>query len=237
MFLCSYARVVLQKPGSPKKISTISPEEAVAKQDKSSESPYTSLLGGSKWCETCQCWKPDRTHHCRVCDACVLKMDHHCPWVNGCVGYANYRYFIQFICYTSGMATWVFTTTLAAFIMGNGLTTYSGIVIALIVLSGIVMIAIGTFTCSHLWLVTLNRTTIENIQFRAWTNKQSTKKPDTFTHSGKNVFNQGTFKNWTEVMGDKWWQWFFPVAAKTRCNGVNFGYNSDTLEEYQRVAS
>lgn len=41
--------------------------------------------------------------------------------VNGCVGYANYRYFIQFICYTSGMATWVFTTTLAAFIMGNGL--------------------------------------------------------------------------------------------------------------------
>lgn len=34
-----------------------------------------SILGDPKWCEACQIWKPDRAHHCRVCDACVLKMD------------------------------------------------------------------------------------------------------------------------------------------------------------------
>ncbi|KAI9498548.1 DHHC palmitoyltransferase-domain-containing protein, partial [Zychaea mexicana] len=69
------------------------------------------------WCDKCEWWKPDRAHHCRVCDTCVLRMDQ----VNGCVGFANYRYFIQFICYASGIAAWVFTTSLAAFIMGNGL--------------------------------------------------------------------------------------------------------------------
>ena len=37
-------------------------------------------------CKKCMHPKPPRTHHCSVCDKCVLKMDHHCPWINGCIG-------------------------------------------------------------------------------------------------------------------------------------------------------
>jgi hypothetical protein len=50
------------------------------KEEKDPESPrpqidFESILGHTKWCKTCKCWKPDRTHHCSICDECVLKMD------------------------------------------------------------------------------------------------------------------------------------------------------------------
>uniref|UniRef100_A0A914W6M9 Palmitoyltransferase n=1 Tax=Plectus sambesii TaxID=2011161 RepID=A0A914W6M9_9BILA len=35
--------------------------------------------GSMRFCEKCQCVKPDRCHHCSVCGQCVLKFDHHCP--------------------------------------------------------------------------------------------------------------------------------------------------------------
>ena len=32
-------------------------------------------------------------------ERCVLDMDHYCPWMNNCVGYRNYRYFILYLIY------------------------------------------------------------------------------------------------------------------------------------------
>ncbi|XP_059755978.1 palmitoyltransferase ZDHHC16 isoform X5 [Balaenoptera ricei] len=47
-------------------------------------------------CKKCINPKPARTHHCSICNRCVLKMDHHCPWLNNCVGHYNHRYFFSF---------------------------------------------------------------------------------------------------------------------------------------------
>jgi hypothetical protein len=51
-------------------------------------------------CSQCQTFKPPFSHHCRICNRCISRMDHHCPWMNNCVGAGNFKHFILFLLYT-----------------------------------------------------------------------------------------------------------------------------------------
>ena len=53
-----------------------------------------------RFCGKCSIVKPQRTHHCRQCGRCVLKMDHHCNWLDTCIGFRNYKFFLNFIFWT-----------------------------------------------------------------------------------------------------------------------------------------
>jgi hypothetical protein len=62
------------------------PQNAFAKRHGREQ----DMLRGSRifaLCRTCNMMKPDRCHHCSICQKCVLKFDHHCPWINNCVGF------------------------------------------------------------------------------------------------------------------------------------------------------
>jgi len=120
-------------------------------------------------CRKCLQPRPERTHHCRICNRCVLKYDHHCPWVNQCVGLHNERHFILFMAYLViasfcyvlfgwhqfleaigyyHQPTWPYRVPTLAFVL-----TY--------ILAGVLSLAVAVMCSWHVWSVAKGETSVE----------------------------------------------------------------------------
>lgn len=108
-------------------------------------------------CKTCKGPKPPRSHHCSVCNKCVLKMDHHCPWIMNCVGLNNHRYFILFLLYLT-LGCFFLTISGYSKFVTRPKNTYSHICF---ILSAVFSIVLLLFTAWHFLLVFIGMTTIE----------------------------------------------------------------------------
>jgi len=73
----------------------------------------------TKWCDTCNIYRPVRTSHCGVCNNCVENFDHHCPWLGNCVGRRNYRYYLLYIFTTTLDGLFIMTLSIAHIIMNT----------------------------------------------------------------------------------------------------------------------
>ncbi|KAG0002198.1 Palmitoyltransferase, partial [Modicella reniformis] len=101
-------------------------------------------------------------------------MDHHCPWVQNCVGYFNYGYFVRFIIWTT-ISTFICAVLLIlrcweAYenerlgINHNSAPTEGQIIFIIVnmCLDGCVLLGISLLTLYHLWCISKNTTTIES---------------------------------------------------------------------------
>ncbi|KAL1131362.1 hypothetical protein AAG570_010979 [Ranatra chinensis] len=175
--------------------------------------------GGFRYCDKCQHIKPDRAHHCSVCGVCVLKMDHHCPWVNNCVSFTNYKFFVLFLGYSFLYCLFIVLTTLHYFILSwkhlQGEFEGSGRLHIIFLFFVAVMFAISLVClfCYHCYLVSHNRSTLET--FRA---------PIFMTGPDKNGFSLGKYNNFREVFGDQKSLWFLPIFSRYLFTSTFFSY-------------
>ena len=68
-------------------------------------------------CPKCDGVKPARCHHCSQCKRCCLKMDHHCPWMGNCIGFYNYKFFLNFLVWTTLLCTLVLVEAFPYFLV------------------------------------------------------------------------------------------------------------------------
>ncbi|KAH8371012.1 hypothetical protein KR093_005934, partial [Drosophila rubida] len=189
-----------------------------------------TMNGSVRFCDKCKIIKPDRSHHCSVCSCCVLKMDHHCPWVNNCVNFYNYKFFVLFLGYALLYCLYVACTTLHDFIQfwqvsfplpnrnyrllagqlsGIGMGRFH--ILFLFFISIMFAISLVSLFGYHIYLVLVNRTTLES--FRA----------PIFRIGGpdKNGYNLGRYANFCEVFGDDWQYWFLPIFT-SKGDGLSY---------------
>ncbi|KAG8553841.1 hypothetical protein GDO81_003569 [Engystomops pustulosus] len=167
-----------------------------------------------RFCDRCQVVKPDRCHHCSVCGMCVLKMDHHCPWVNNCIGFSNYKFFLLFLAYAMLYCAYIAATVFQYFLLywtaelPNNRAKFH--VLFLLFVSLMFFISLMFLFGYHCWLVGLNRTTLE-----AFSAPVFPSGPD------KNGFHLGIRRNLEQVFGKRKKLWIIPVFTSIG-DGLSF---------------
>ncbi|XP_023670490.1 palmitoyltransferase ZDHHC2 isoform X5 [Paramormyrops kingsleyae] len=221
MFVWAYWQTIFTKPMTPVKEFqlTLADKEMLEREDRSESQQeilrriskdlpiYTRTMSGAvRYCDRCQIVKPDRCHHCSVCDKCILKMDHHCPWVNNCVGFSNYKFFMLFLAYSLLYCLFIAATDLRFFIKfwTSGLpdTQAKFHIMFLFFAASMFSVSLSSLFGYHCWLVCRNRSTLE--AFRA---------PAFHDGADKNGFSLGFNENFRQVFGNDKKLWLLPVFS------------------------
>jgi hypothetical protein len=78
------------------------------------EFPNGEGVSNTPGCGFCLHRKPNRTHHCSQCKACVMKLDHHCFVLSSCIGAGNYKPFFLTLFYVNILNIYVLTSSLSS---------------------------------------------------------------------------------------------------------------------------
>eukprot|EP00092_Neocalanus_flemingeri_P005893 GFUD01006342.1.p1 GENE.GFUD01006342.1~~GFUD01006342.1.p1 ORF type:complete len:351 (-),score=52.97 GFUD01006342.1:69-1121(-) len=197
-------------------------------------------------CKKCIAPKPPRSHHCSVCNTCILKMDHHCPWLNNCIGHFNHRHFFLYMLFTvvgcAFLMTFGFEVFYEEFIetWGNngsiaieetfnekypegGLGVFSrrSLVFYETFMTSACFVTLGALTLWHARLIHAGQTSIE-----AHINRSETKRMAELGKVYKNPYDFGPWFNWYLFLGlidgRGWGSVFFPSTHKPVGEGLSW---------------
>lgn len=59
-------------------------------------------------CGRCDGYKPPMSHHDRISNRCISRMDHFCPWMNNAIGAKNQKDFFLFLIYTDAASIYLY---------------------------------------------------------------------------------------------------------------------------------
>ncbi|KAL4556658.1 hypothetical protein LXL04_034812 [Taraxacum kok-saghyz] len=169
------------------------------------ESRDTEAL--TKRCDKCSAYKPPRTHHCRVCRRCVLKM---------VVAYGTIAsiYSAVIIVGCGIQKDWesAGTTRVKTFYITSG------------AMISLLSLTLGTLLGWHIYLLTHNMTTIEYYEGTraAWLARKS---GQIYKHS----YDVGVYRNLIMILGPSMLKWPWPCALGHVKEGTSFPTVRDSL--------
>eukprot|EP00927_Polykrikos_kofoidii_P082433 TRINITY_DN81_c0_g1_i1.p1 TRINITY_DN81_c0_g1~~TRINITY_DN81_c0_g1_i1.p1 ORF type:complete len:347 (-),score=35.28 TRINITY_DN81_c0_g1_i1:103-1143(-) len=189
---------VFERPSDARKMSQSSEDEPLTLYQELKRS------GDRRHCKWCVRYKPDRCHHCRVCQTCILKMDHHCPWLYNCVGFRNHKFFFLLLFYATintHFITWTMFWTVRNSVDA---TVPFGQMFLLVFgesLAAFVGFLVTVFFSFHIWLMFNAMTTIEFCE------KQMKR-----TSYDSSSYDRGVSGNIRAVLGDNMLLWLLPCS-------------------------
>lgn len=172
-----------------------------------------------RYCEICDNYKPERSHHCSKCKRCVKKMDHHCRWLLVCINYANLGHFIRLLFF--GILDLILVGSFSCYSLYT--LQYKEIdnimkirfivfcMLCIILLSGFAAGLLGLFFKERFSFLLKNITFIEHSDLEDYRGNEGLKPEDS-------PYNLGWQKNLRIQMGPPYFLYLFGES----CDGLNF---------------
>lgn len=210
MMAMSYFRACTIDPGHPLNDGKNDVEMNVRNKSKS-----RIMFFNPRNCDICDLPKPPRTHHCKQCNTCVLRMDHHCPFINACVGFYNYKAFLLFLLYTIISCVYANTILMARFFVVDIPipTKHMVLMTILAIISLPAMLCVSTLGTFQYGAVSTNYTTIEYLEIMRFRSPHVKGKFN-------NTYDLGFKQNMYSVFGTHPLLWLIPT--RTPGDGNNF---------------
>ena len=127
----------------------------------------TQIDGSFENCDFCAAPKPERSHHCKRCRCCVLKMDHHCTWLNNCIGFYNICHFSRLLVYACLLSIWTLIQTLHS--IADTSADHSLLIVLMHCINLVILVPFTSLICMMAWnqflSVCTNMTTIERMTY------------------------------------------------------------------------
>ena len=133
-------------------------------------------------------------------------MDRHYPWVANCIGFSNYKYFMNMLFYTTFVVWFAVATTtkLIQEVLNTETIDYkiAYYLLTSYLLAVVLGIVVTGFFFFHLWLISKQYTTIEFCE----------KRSDGDSNFKTSPYNVGIFRNFQCVLGKNVLIWLLPIC-------------------------
>eukprot|EP00931_Biecheleriopsis_adriatica_P019550 TRINITY_DN13292_c0_g1_i2.p1 TRINITY_DN13292_c0_g1~~TRINITY_DN13292_c0_g1_i2.p1 ORF type:complete len:334 (-),score=54.69 TRINITY_DN13292_c0_g1_i2:106-1107(-) len=179
--------------------------------------------------------RPERAHHCSICEHCVMRMDHHCPWTGTCVGFVNHKFFILLLVYGSLCSLFAFVSAAPQLLdflhsMLSHLEELPGAAERLGI-SSVEAVLFAVF--GALALVVFVLLTILLVTHGSLAANSSTSIEELYTNMENPYDLQSSYSNLEQIFGDCGLDWLLPVMPwRPVCDGLSFRRHDEEIPSH-----